>query len=200
MSIPETSAERRLAQYGERVGSFNCGDEQAMYRLACEMRDELVKARAALTESQEQATRYAKWLVGVRDAVDGSNFPDLPSIVRALPARHRAAALREADERIAALAQDYECDPGRGDAREVLRRMADAAGRDTPAGGESALDDADTCGRCRCPFDPADTRFDGRARHRETPFCRGCVDACHESTDACHECAVCRAAEGGECR
>ncbi|MFI9079171.1 hypothetical protein ACIGW8_22325 [Streptomyces sioyaensis] len=71
-----------------------------------------------------------------------------------------------------------------------------AVGKDTPAGGESTRDDAETCGRCRLLFDPADTRFDGRARYRETPFCRGCVDACHESTDACHRCPVCTA--GGE--
>lgn len=196
MSTPETSAERRLAQYGERASTFNCGDEQAIYSLACEMRDELAKARAALMESEGQATRYANWLVDIRNAVGGSGFPDLPSIVRALPARHRAAALREADECIAALPQDHERDPGRGNAREVLRHMADAAGKDTPAGGESTREA--TCGRCRRPFDPADTRFDGRARHRQSPFCRGCVDTCHESTDPFHKCPVCTA--GGEPR
>ncbi|MFJ5802714.1 hypothetical protein [Streptomyces decoyicus] len=56
-------------------------------------------------------------------------------------------------------------------------------------------DDVETCGRCRRPFDPADTRFDGRARHRTTPFCGGCVDRCHESTDPFHRCPVCT--EGG---
>ncbi|MFJ5259118.1 hypothetical protein ACIQAC_01405 [Streptomyces sp. NPDC088387] len=40
---------------------------------------------------------------------------------------HRAAVLREAAEAINALPQDYECDPGRGDAAELLRRMADGA-------------------------------------------------------------------------
>lgn len=47
------------------------------------------------------------------------------------------------------------------------------------------------CRRCRTPFDPTDTRFDGRARHGETPFCRWCVDRCHESTDAFHACPIC---------
>jgi hypothetical protein len=52
---------------------------------------------------------------------------------------------------------------------------------------------ADACGKCRRPFDPADTRFDGRARHKATPYCRGCVDRCHESTDAFHRCVICDA-------
>lgn len=66
------------------------------------------------------------------------------------------------------------------------------------AGSAPALD-AETCGRCGRPFDPADTGFDGCARHRDTPFCRGCVDACHESTDFAHRCPVCTVpADGGE--
>ncbi|MEU7597530.1 hypothetical protein AB0B79_31535 [Streptomyces sp. NPDC039022] len=55
-----------------------------------------------------------------------------------------------------------------------------------------------TCGRCRQLFDPEDTRFDGRARHGESPFCRSCVDRCHEALDAFHRCPVCRGPEGGE--
>jgi hypothetical protein len=47
------------------------------------------------------------------------------------------------------------------------------------------------CTRCKTPFDPQDRTFDGRARHDETPFCRSCVDRCHESTDFAHQCAVC---------
>jgi hypothetical protein len=51
---------------------------------------------------------------------------------------------------------------------------------------------AEACGKCRQPFDSADTRHDGRARHGVTSFCRRCVDRCHESTDAFHECVICR--------
>ena len=47
-----------------------------------------------------------------------------------------------------------------------------------------------SCGRCRKPFDPTDTRFDGRARHGETPYCRSCVDNCHEGS-AEHVCVIC---------
>lgn len=47
------------------------------------------------------------------------------------------------------------------------------------------------CGACRRPFDENDTRFDGRARMGATPWCRACVDRCHEATDAFHACPVC---------
>lgn len=46
----------------------------------------------------------------------------------------RAGVLREAADAINALPQDDECDPGRGDAAELLRRMADEAGKITPGG------------------------------------------------------------------
>lgn len=46
------------------------------------------------------------------------------------------------------------------------------------------------CQRCRKPFDPADTAFDGRARYRDTPHCRSCVDNCHEGS-AEHVCVIC---------
>ncbi|MFI6491258.1 hypothetical protein [Streptomyces sp. NPDC050564] len=55
-----------------------------------------------------------------------------------------------------------------------------------------AVDASEACGNCRQPFDPTDTRFDGQARSGNRPFCRRCVDRCHESTDFAHECAVCR--------
>lgn len=56
-----------------------------------------------------------------------------PREVDALLDAHRAAVLREAADAINAMPQDYECDPGRGDAADLLRRMADAA---APAGAE----------------------------------------------------------------
>ncbi|MDX3708765.1 hypothetical protein PV733_07225 [Streptomyces europaeiscabiei] len=46
------------------------------------------------------------------------------------------------------------------------------------------------CGRCHQPFDSTDTRFDGRARYGETPYCRSCVDNCHEGS-AEHVCRIC---------
>ncbi|MFI0894872.1 hypothetical protein [Streptomyces sp. NPDC020983] len=47
------------------------------------------------------------------------------------------------------------------------------------------------CAACRRPFDPADTRFDGHARHRDTPYCRACVDRCHDNEIADHRCPIC---------
>ncbi|TBO60051.1 hypothetical protein EYS09_08665 [Streptomyces kasugaensis] len=70
--------------------------------------------------------------------------------------------------------------------------------RNYEASGWAEATPADTCGRCRHVFDPEDTSFDGLARSGNSPFCRRCVDWCHESTDAFHVCAVCRAAEGGD--
>lgn len=54
------------------------------------------------------------------------------------------------------------------------------------------------CGRCRTPFDATDTAFDGRARHRDTPWCRWCIDNCADGgTD--HACPICEPARyGGE--
>lgn len=50
---------------------------------------------------------------------------------------------------------------------------------------------AEACGKCRRPFDPADTRFDGRAQHKLTPYCRRCVDLCHDNEIADHRCVIC---------
>lgn len=50
---------------------------------------------------------------------------------------------------------------------------------------------AAACRKCRAPFDPADTRFDGRARHGLTDYCRHCVDLCHDNNAADHRCVIC---------
>lgn len=51
--------------------------------------------------------------------------------------------------------------------------------------------DESACRKCRTPFDPADTRFIGAARHSLTPWCRRCVDQCHSSEIADQRCPVC---------
>jgi len=50
---------------------------------------------------------------------------------------------------------------------------------------------AEACGKCKTPFDPSDTRFDGHARYYLTPFCKRCVDACHDNEIADHRCVIC---------
>lgn len=84
----------------------------------------------------------------------------------------------EADPMVGSLARDGF---GLDEIAEMLSRPAAAV---QPA--------AESCGKCRTQFDPADTRFDGAARYGVTSFCGRCVDACHESTDAFHECVICR--------
>lgn len=46
------------------------------------------------------------------------------------------------------------------------------------------------CRRCEKPFDPADTRFDGHAQHKLTPYCRSCIDLCHDGGTE-HVCRIC---------
>ncbi len=46
------------------------------------------------------------------------------------------------------------------------------------------------CRRCKVSFDPADKSPDGQAQQGDEPWCRGCVDNCHEGgTD--HRCVIC---------
>lgn len=52
------------------------------------------------------------------------------------------------------------------------------------------------CGRCQKPFDPADTRFDGRARHQDGPYCRSCVDNCGDGGTE-HVCVICNPKRSG---
>lgn len=54
-----------------------------------------------------------------------------------------------------------------------------------------SVEASEACGKCKQPFDPADTRFDGRARYHLTPFCRSCVDHCHDTEIADHRCVIC---------
>jgi hypothetical protein len=145
-----------------------------------------------------------------------ADHKDPATASRAL-AMHRAEVLREAAE----VVHSMDTDPSTRAAADELRRMADAgqAGKDTRQGESTqlagqqlagaVLDDVTDsepnqpphCARCHQHFDPTDTRFDGHAQHQDTPFCRQCVDRCHESSDAFHQCAVCRTpAEGGEAR
>lgn len=65
---------------------------------------------------------------------------------------------------------------------------------------EAAEREKNRCQRCRTPFNPDDARFDGRARHRDTPHCRSCVDNCREGGTE-HVCVICDPARyGGERR
>ncbi|WP_159391129.1 hypothetical protein [Streptomyces viridochromogenes] len=62
---------------------------------------------------------------------------------------------------------------------------------DCPAAQRAATPAAEACGKCKTVFDPADTRFDGHAQHKGTPYCRRCVDLCRDNEIADHRCVIC---------
>ncbi|MEH0642860.1 hypothetical protein QBB33_15560 [Streptomyces scabiei] len=64
---------------------------------------------------------------------------------------------------------------------------------------EAAERERNRCARCRHPFDPADTRFDGRARYADTAHCRACVDNCRDGGTE-HVCIICDPARYGAVR
>lgn len=63
-------------------------------------------------------------------------------------------------------------------ARKVVQEEEQAAERE-----------ANRCRRCRKSFED-DGPFDGRARYRDTPWCRSCVDNCHDGGTE-HVCMIC---------
>ena len=48
----------------------------------------------------------------------------------------------------------------------------------------------ESCAKCRRPFDPTDTKMDGAAQQKATPFCRECVARCHDTEIADHWCVI----------
>jgi hypothetical protein len=81
-----------------------------------------------------------------------------------------------------------DAETGRGDKalREFLAAHPGEAVEELPA-----VEATEACGKCKTPFDPDDARFDGHARHRDTPWCRRCVDFCHDTEIADHRCVIC---------
>lgn len=69
--------------------------------------------------------------------------------------------------------------------------VADIDSRAAGTGPAAEEQPAEACAKCRQPFDPADTRFDGAARYASTPYCRACVDRCHDTEIADHRCVIC---------
>ncbi|WP_438479127.1 hypothetical protein [Streptomyces asiaticus] len=111
MSPNPTTAEQRLALFAERVATFECGAERAMYRLACEMRDELAKERAEADRLSRLLGERGTELERLRDRAESAG----DYYRRATEAEKRVAELeRAAVEGRAALAnliEDHE-DPG----------------------------------------------------------------------------------------
>jgi hypothetical protein len=130
--------------------------------------------------------------------VEALDIP-MPDITDAAGREHRAVLVRRTTEvrivlQVLLDAKAADLTALTHDAGVIRARTAAA-----PVGYPVWQDRVPACGRCRQPFDPADARFDGHAQHGTTPFCRGCVDRCHESTDAFHVCPVCdESRRGGE--
>jgi hypothetical protein len=87
------------------------------------------------------------------------------------------------------LAQLAKRDAETGRADKALREFL--AGEPDLAETVAVVEPAEACGKCKTSFDPSDTRFDGHARYYLTPFCKGCVDACHDTEIADHRCVIC---------
>jgi hypothetical protein len=93
-------------------------------------------------------------------------------------ARHRAIVLAEGADAINALPRDYECDPGRGDAAALLRRMATrhpapAVEEQQPAPVLRFPQLAVPCPRCEAPAGQLCTSHNGtRTRRTDTHTAR----------------------------
>ncbi|MGW1497540.1 hypothetical protein ACWCQW_02930 [Streptomyces mirabilis] len=86
------------------------------------------------------------------------------------------------------LAGAQDCDPPHVRAAAPTAAAVVSSAAETPGPAVAA---SEACGKCKQPFDPADTAFDGRARYHLTPYCRGCVDRCHDTEIADHRCVIC---------
>jgi hypothetical protein len=144
-----------------------------------------------LTDIETRAAHLYEYVTMPTDEADqmaGVDVPALLAEVRQL----RARTLTESEydsawHAVEGAAGEEGADPG-----TVLHAVLDRLGITVPGAVEQpAVDASEACGKCRQPFDPADTRFDGQARHYLTPYCRGCVDRCHDNEIADHRCVIC---------
>jgi hypothetical protein len=106
------------------------------------------------------------------------------------PPHVRAAEEQSAPDPLAYGPTGYRCGCGKDAHSNLVPCQPDADGE------QSAVAESEACGKCKQPFDPADTAFDGRARYHLTPYCRGCVDRCTDNEIADHRCVIC--AEGAQ--
>jgi hypothetical protein len=75
------------------------------------------------------------------------------------------------------------------EAPEVRQEPAGAA--TGPLKPSLSAEASEACGKCKQPFDSADTSRTGSARFYLTPYCRRCVDLCHDNEIADHRCVIC---------
>jgi len=178
----------------EQLGHASVEETTAVYGIGAPPADQ-----SALERIREVVRRLAAHAVGFQDVLDDSDRgpwgktigADIAELRRmadetqpAQPAR-RVLTPNEHDRAwhaIEGAAGEPGADPG-----TILNAVLHALRIEAP----TAEDEQAKCGKCQQPFDPTDTRFDGHARHRETPYCRRCVDLCHDSEIADHRCVIC---------
>jgi hypothetical protein len=122
------------------------------------------------------------------DILAGTDVPALLAEIRRLRARTLTESeYNSAWHAVEGAAGEEGADPG-----TVLHAVLNRLGITVPGTGEQpAVAVSEACGKCKQPFDPDDTSFDGRARYHLTPYCRGCVDRCHDNESADHRCVIC---------
>jgi hypothetical protein len=207
---PATGA-RKAAQVSENVGVLRVADE--LRRMADE--EQPTGPASVLSEvAAERVRQDAKW--GEQNHPDGTGM----NYQRALAEEERRtcqaafrngrgtwrhvlaeeffeamaekdpAALRAELVQVAAVAAAWIEAIDRRQAA-LPRMLGHATVEETTNAYEAPAEQA-KCAKCQHPFDPSDTRFDGHGQHAQTPFCRRCVDRCHDTEIADHRCAVCR--------
>lgn len=129
----------------------------------------------AIALTEQQLDQYAELAI----TADHDGIKVDPAVVTALVDEVRRMRFQR-QFLIGQLAK-RDAESGRGD--EALREFLAAE--------QPAVEASAACGKCKQPFDLADTRFDGRARFYLTPYCRGCVDRCHDNEIADHRCVIC---------
>ena len=107
--------------------------------------DDVLRSWAAKIREVGTAKGWSVWAAAFLDPdvpfID-TGMPSTETIVAELRRFDRAATLRTAADAINALPQDYECDPGRGDAAALLRRMATEVEKGTDTGHQPDVDES----------------------------------------------------------
>lgn len=129
-----------------------------------------VTALLAYVRRLQEQRQYLIGQLAKRDAESGAGDQALREFLVAHPGE---------DEMAASMVRDGF---GPDEVVDILRRPI------SPVVGEPLVE---ACGKFKRPFDPADPSFDGRAQYAATPYCRGCVDRCHDNNSADHRCVIC---------
>jgi hypothetical protein len=149
-------------------------------------RQPLTEQQLTDIETRANAATPGPW--GIYEYGADGSVVDITDEVRRLRARRLTESeYNAAWHAVEGAAGEEGADPG-----TVLHAVLDRLGITVPGAVEQpAVAASEACGKCKQPFNQADTRFDGQARHYLTPYCRRCVDRCHDTEIADHRCVIC---------